>query len=136
MKPHRNLIYKDCLKRYNFPIYQNEKQNEIISMKIYSLAPFALFGLYDSHSILVSAAPFTSVNDITCDNLPIKINTTTVLDGPVDLSICSNTFANIFEVENDAIVDCNGHNITGQPGPSLDIAYGTAFHVIGGATII
>ena len=85
---------------------------------------------------------FTSVNDINCNNLPITINTDTVLDGPVDLTGCQDRNIVVFKIENDSTLDCNGHSITDK-GYFIDYGQGvtalstsTAIHVNGGATIM
>ena len=100
-------------------------------MKSPSFVPLFFYAVSCFTFIHADSTLFTTVNNINCNNLPFKINTTTVLDGSVDLSNCLDPFNAIFEVENDAIVDCGGHTIMGH----LARGYGGyVFHVIDGAT--
>lgn len=65
------------------------------------------FFLDQSHSF--------TVNNITCDDLPISIDTDIVFDRPLDLSRCprrGNSFP-IFNVTNDSTMDCDGNIFSG-----------------------
>ena len=88
-------------------------------------------------SLLLSSPFFNTtshafnVTNITCDDLPVAVDTDIVFDAPLNLTHCprQGSYFRIFNVANDTTIDCNGHYFSG-------FVHSVGFSMLGGGTII